>query len=114
MGRKRKQEVDNSRRKRAKIENEDSEDGEIHDSEDEWDEDLMGNDQDREDLMKLPELERERILFQRNLQRVERQERREAERKLRQEGITQELETELPTGIEGVSDDDSDSEEAPQ
>merc|ERR1719162_2229444 len=52
--------------------------------------------------MSLPELEREKILYERGQKRLERQERREAMLKLKQEGELQD--GELPTGIEDVSD----------
>jgi len=101
MGRKRKQtDRYEPQNKRAKLELE--EDGEIQDSEDEWADDLMGDYDDRERLMSLPELEREKILYERGQKRLERQERREAMLKLKQEGELQD--GELPTGIEDVSD----------
>merc|ERR1719471_1161068 len=53
--------------------------------------------------MALPELEREKILYERGQKRLERQERREAMLKLKQEGELQDG-GDLPAGIEDVSD----------
>jgi len=118
MSRKRKQpDRYKPQNKRAKYELEEEEDGEIQDSEDEWAEDLMGDEEDRIRLLNLPELEREKILYERGQRRLQRQERREAMLKLKQEGGDM-GDGDLPTGIEDVSDvsesDDGEEDYIPQ
>ncbi|KAJ1674269.1 RNA polymerase-associated protein rtf1, partial [Spiromyces aspiralis] len=52
---------------------------------DEWDSDLMGDDEDRERLMAMPEFEREKILAERQEQRDTLLEQRELKRRLRRD-----------------------------
>jgi len=99
--------------KRRKVtKKEDVEDGQldsdsIDENVDEWDENLYGDEQDRQHLNSMPELQREQILFERGRKRQEIHERREAVRLLKQQG-----------GAKGVDDDifnvsDSDSDVEP-